>query len=314
MTDRYRVLVSCPHAWDGLAGFDALFAHHGIAVDVPEVHGQQLSEADLLEIIGRYDGILAGDDQLTRAVIESAPRLKVISKWGVGIDAIDLGAAEEKGVMVLNTPGVFGEELADYALGFLLLLARRQHIVDRDVRLGRWQGVRGHSLADRTIGIVGLGSSGTALARRALAMSMRVVATDPNVRHNSIPEDVVRMPFEELLETADVVSLHLPAQPGLEPLLGTDAIAQMKPGAWLINTSRGSLVDESALLAALKSGQIGGAALDVFQEEPVRPDHPLLSQPSVVVGAHNGSNTQEAVERTTRAAVENLVAGLTGRR
>lgn len=314
MTERYRVLVSCRHALDGLADFDALFAHHGIAVDVPEIQGQQLSEPELLEIIDRYDGILAGDDQLTRAVIESATRLKVISKWGVGIDAIDVDAAEEQGVMVLNTPGMFGEELADYALGFLLLLARRQHLVDREVRLGRWEGVRGHSLADRTIGIVGLGSSGSALARRALAMSMRVVATDTNVPHGSTPEGVVRMGLDDLLEIADAVSLHLPAQAGGEPLLGSEAIARMKPGAWLINTSRGSLVDESALLAALESGHVGAAALDVFQEEPIRPDHPLLSQPSVVVGAHNGSNTYEAVDRTTRAAVENLITGLTGRR
>src|SRR5690606_17101734 len=141
-------------------------------VDMPRFEGQQLEEDDLLPIVDRYDGILAGDDHLTAAVIERATRLRVIAKWGIGVDAIDLAAASARGVQVLNTPGVFGEELADYALGYLLMLARRQHEVDRTVRDGGWTQIRGTSLAGRTVGIVGLGSSGQAFARRVVAMGM----------------------------------------------------------------------------------------------------------------------------------------------
>ena len=309
MAERFRVLVSCPRAWDGLDEFADLFDAHGIVVDVPETVDQQLGEADLLPVIGAYDGILAGDDELNRRVIEAGTRLKVISKWGVGVDAIDLAAAEERGVVVTNTPGMFGEELADYALGFLILIARSQHIVDREVRAGNWTAIRGHSLAGRTLGIVGLGSSGSALARRARAMAMDVVATDP-VAVDVAPVGVEVVDLEDLLTVADVVSLHLPGQSDGKALIGARELGAMRRGVWLINTSRGSLVDEQALLDSLESGHVGAAALDVFAREPIARDHPLLSHPSVIVGSHNGSNTHEAVARTTRAAVTNLVEGL----
>lgn len=311
MAERFRVLVSCPRAWDGLNEFADLFEAHGIVVDVPETVDQQLDEADLLPVIGAYDGILAGDDQLSRRVIEAGSRLKVISKWGVGIDAIDLAAAEERGVLVKNTPGMFGEELADYALGFLILIARSQHIVDREVRAGNWSSIRGHSLAGRTLGIVGLGSSGSALARRARVLAMEVVGTDPIVVDMD-PAGARVVDFEELLAVADVVSLHLPGQSEGRALIGPTELAVMKRGVWLINTSRGSLIDEEALVDALESGHVGAAALDVFAREPLARDHPLLSHPAVILGSHNGSNTHEAVARTTRAAVTNLVEGLIG--
>ena len=313
MAERFRVLVSCPRAWDGLDEFADLFEQHGIEVDVPDVVRQQLTEPELLEIIDRYDGILAGDDHLTRNVIEAGSRLKVISKWGVGIDAIDTAAAAENGVTVTNTPGVFGDELADYALGFILMIARRQHAVDREVREGGWPSIRGHSLAGRTLGIVGLGSSGTALAERGHAMKMNVVGVDP-FRDDPGSAALVRLvAMGELLALSDTVSLHLPGQPDGQVIIDEAAIESAKPGFWLVNTSRGSLVDEEALLAGLESGQVGAAALDVFQTEPIPADHPFLRHPSVVLGAHNGSNTHEAVRRTTRTAVENLVSGLLGR-
>ena len=305
MADRLRVLVSCPKAWDGLSEFADLFDAHQIDVDIPELVHQQLDEEDLLPIISRYDGVLAGDDDLNGRVIAAGSRLKVISKWGVGVDAIDLTAAAEHGVQVVNTPAMFGEELADYALGFIILIARQQHVVDREVRAGHWPSVRGHSLAGRSLAIVGMGSSGSALARRAIAMNMKVVGADPFAVSES--PGVAIMDIGEAVASADIVSLHLPAQPDGVPVIDSDAIARAKPGFWLINTSRGSLVDEVALNSGLESGHVGAAALDVFQREPLAGDHPLLNHPHVVLGAHNGSNTHEAVERTTRAAIENLL-------
>lgn len=313
MGDRLRVLLACPRVWDSLDEYRDLFHRHGIEVDVPDSIRQQLTEEELLEVIHLYDGVLAGDDQLTRRVIEAASRLKVISKWGVGVDAIDLEAAAERGVIVRNTPGMFGAELADYALGFILLIARSQHIVDREVRAGNWVSIRGHSLAGRTLGIVGLGSSGSALAARATVMGMEVVACDPLRAGRDDESSPPLVEFRELLELSDVVSLHLPGQPGQGPLLDAKTITAAKPGFWLVNTSRGSLVDEDALLDGLISGQVGAAALDVFQKEPIEADHPLLQHPRVIVGAHNASNTHEAVARTNGLAIANLIEGLVGR-
>lgn len=312
MADRYRALISCPHAWDGLDELEPLLDANGIVFDRAEVIGQELGAEELIAVIGKYDAILAGDDHLTREVFEAAPNLKVISKWGVGLDAIDLVAAADHGVAVYNTPGMFGDELADYAVGFLILLARRQHVVDREVKAGNWPKIRGRSLAGLTLGIVGLGSSGSALARRALAMEMEVVAADPWLAAELVPDSVRLVSWEELLRVSDVISLHVPVLPETRSIVSRSALAQMKEGVWLINTSRGALVDEDALLEGLETGRVAGAALDVFRHEPPAAAHPLLRHPNVIVGAHNGSNTDEAVARTTRAAVENLILGLTG--
>jgi D-3-phosphoglycerate dehydrogenase len=193
-------------------------------------------------------------------------------------------------------------------MGYLHMLARHQHEVNQKVKEGTWHKVKGTSLAGKTLGIVGLGSSGRALARRGTAASMRVLGYDIA----EVPEDpnYERRSFEDLLGESDAVSLHLPATAETRHLMDEAALSLMKPGAWLINTSRGSLVEEKALVEALLDGRISGAALDVFEEEPIATDHPFLSMDNVIVGSHNGSNTKEAVERTTELAVANLIAGL----
>ena len=303
-----RVLISCIHVWSDAAEVTARLEELGLEVDIPRFEGQQLDEADLVPIIDRYAGVLAGDDELNRRVLEAGSNLRVISKWGVGVDAIDLIAAEELGITVLNTPGVFGEELADYAMGYLHLLARRQHEVNQMVKGGVWHKVKGRSLAGLTLGVVGMGSSGRALARRAVAASMHVLGYDPYPVADAAGFEMVSL--ERLLGDSDVVSLHLPAASDTYHMFDEKALGIMKDGAWLINTSRGSLIDEAALLSALLEGKIAAAALDVFEREPVAPDNPLLGLDNVVVGSHNGSNTDEAVARTTRVAVENLVTGL----
>jgi D-3-phosphoglycerate dehydrogenase len=303
-----RVLISCQHVWKDEEEVGARLAEHSIAFDMPRYEGQQLEEDDLLPILANYDGILAGDDHLTRGVLESAPRLKVISKWGIGIDAIDLDAASELGVTVLNTPGVFGDELADYAMGYIHLMARRQHTVNERVKSGEWHKVTGSSLAGRTLGIVGLGSSGRALVGRALASGMNVVGYDVVDVGSLRGCEIVGL--DELLTMSDIISLHVPATEQTHHLVDAEFLTVAKQGVWLVNTSRGALVDESALAAALARGDVGAAALDVFETEPVSPDNPLLGFDNVVVGSHNGSNTAEAVERTTWLAVDNLIKGL----
>lgn len=302
-----RALVSCRLVWDDEDEVTAILNAAGVSVDMPRFDGQQLEEDDLIPILGEYDGILAGDDILSRRVLESAPRLRAISKWGIGVDAIDLEAAEELGVDVFNTPGVFAEELADYAMGYIHMLARRQHEVDAHVKTGEWHKVRGTSLAGRTLGVVGLGSSGRALVRRASASSMNVLGydiVDVDVDHCK------NVSLDELFTKSDIVSLQLPATPETRHLINNETLRSMRPGVWLVNISRGSLVDEAALVEALRRGSMGAAALDVFESEPISPDNPLLGFDNVILGSHNGSNTHEAVARTTRLAVENLATGL----
>lgn len=304
----FRVLVTCRLVWDIEERLRTHLDQYRVAIDVPRYEGQQIDSDELLANIGAYDGLLAGDERITRPVLQRASRLKVVSKWGVGVDGIDLESADELGISIFNTPGVFGEEIADYAMGFIHMLARRQHEVNERVRSGEWHKVRGTSLKGRTLGIVGLGSSGKALVKRGLASSMHVVGFDvAEVGH--VPGCEV-VSFDDVLKRADVISLHIPATPASHHLLDSRAFAKVKKGVWLVNTSRGSLVDEVDLMGALLQGIVGGAALDVFEVEPVSPANPLLALDNVIVGSHNGSNTAEAIERTTWRAVDNLLKGL----
>ncbi len=305
------VLISCVQLQESLEEHRAPLDARAARLIVPPVV-QQLTEPELLELVGEIDGIVAGDDHLTRTVLERAPRLRIISKWGIGIDAIDLDAARELGIRVTNTPGMFGDEVADVALGYLLMLARQLHVIDREVRAGTWPKPRGVSLAGRTMGVVGLGDIGLAVARRSLAIGMRVlgVELDPVRASAAAALGVEVTELEAVLPAGDVISLNCPLTPQTWHLIDASRLASMRRGAWIINTARGPLIDEAALVGALESGQIGGAALDVFEVEPLPADSPLRTLPNVILGSHNGSNTVEASHRTSVRAIDNLIRGL----
>ena len=278
---------------------------------VPPVR-QQLTEAELLELIPGIDGMVAGDDQVTRRVLERADRLRIVSKWGVGTDGIDLVAAAELGIRVTNTPGMFGDEVADVVVGYLVLLARHLHRTDSAVRSGEWAKPEGVSLAGRTMGVVGLGHIGRAVARRALAMGMQVVGAevDPTSRASAEQLGVEVVGLDSVLSDSDVISLNVPLTSDSRHLLDADALGRLRRGAWIINTARGGLIDEAALVAALRSGQVGAAALDVFEVEPLPVDSPLRAFDQVILGSHNASNTVEAGHRTSERAIDNLIRGL----
>jgi D-3-phosphoglycerate dehydrogenase len=306
-----RVLITCSQMQRSVDEYRATFIEHGIDVDTPPVM-QQMSEAELTGIINRYDGMIAGDDPMTATVLARAERLRVISKWGVGIDNIDLDAARSRGIRVTNTPGTFGDEVADVVIGYLILLVRGLHQTDARVRDGEWPKLQGASIAGKTLGIVGLGSIGRALAIRASAMRLSLIGHDASEDQNAASEalGVRALPLHDLLRQADFVSLNCPLTADNRHMLGEGEFRLMKYGAYLINTARGQLVDEEALVQALQEGRLAGAALDVFEVEPL----PLMSQlrafPQVVLGAHNSSNTKEAVRRVSDMAVQNLLAGL----
>ena len=308
----YRVLVSCPLIIDAIDEFAETFAQHDIAYDVIEVD-QQLSEQQLLEVIGPYHGILAGDDEITRDVIAEADHLQVISKWGIGTDGIDHDAAAAHGIAVANTPGVFNDEVADVVIGYTVMLTRGLHLVDAAVRRGEWATPQGVSLAQRTMGVIGVGGIGAGVLRRAHSMGMELLANDIVPIDDELREryDVRQVELPELLAAADVVSLNCVLTDATRGIIGTSELELLGPDGYLINTARGGLIDEPALITALQERSIAGAALDVFAAEPLDPDHPFTQMEHVILGSHNAQNTAEAVTRTHELAVRNLIEGLT---
>ncbi len=255
-------------------------------------------------------------DRIDAELLGAAPRLRVVSTCSVGVDHIDVAAAAARGVRVGNTPGVLTEATADLAFALLLAAARRIPEAERFVREGRWQKswepalLLGRELAGATLGIVGLGEIGQAMARRAAGFGMRVVGWTRSGREVAGVESVGA--FDALLARADVVSVHVARTPETLGLIGARELARMKRGALLVNTARGGIVDERALCAALASGQLGGAALDVFATEPLPLDSPLLAAPNLVVVPHIGSATHATRARMAELCVRNLLAGLRG--
>ena len=308
MSSPRRILVTCPQMQRTIEHFRDRLEAAGLVLDLPEVV-QALSESELLQIIDQYDGMIAGDDELTAAVIEKADRMRVISKWGIGVDGIDQQAAVARGIVVTNTPGAFGEEVADVALGYVLMLARGLHVIDRSVRDGGWAKPVGLSLGGQTLGVVGLGSIGLATARRGLAFGLDVLGYDPFEEQRQLARGLGARPVElaALLATSRFVVLCCPLTVENRHLISATTLAQMRRDAYLINVARGPLVDEAALDEALASGVIAGAALDVFEGEPLPADSPLRARERTVFGSHNGSNTEAATLRVSALAVDNLL-------
>ena len=261
------------------------------------------------ERVVRADGLLAlVTDPVDAELLAACPDLKAIANMAVGTDNIDLEAAAERGIPVGNTPDVLTDATADLAFALLLALARRIPEGAAQVRDGRWRTWEpaaglGADLAGATLGIVGRGRIGDAVAHRAEGFGLDVLASS---RRSGVP-------LEELLERADFVSLHCPLTPATRHLIGTEALARMKPTAYLVNTARGGVVDQTALRLALIAGEIAGAALDVTEPEPLPADDPLLEAPNLLVVPHVGSATVRTRERMAEMAVENLLAALAGR-
>ena len=272
-----------------------------------------LGGAELMDLLHGVDGWIAGLDRIDAQVLANAPAsLKVISRYGVGVERVDLQAARERNITVTNTPGANTEGVADLAFGLMLSVARKIPLLDLQVKAGEWPRTTGVELFGKTLGIVGLGAIGKAVARRSMGFSMRVMAYDPFlddaycVANGILPTDL-----DTLLSQSDVVSLHLPLTEQTNNLLDASRVARMKPGAILINTARGGLVDEEALYSALHSGRLGGAGLDAFAVEPPG-NHPLFELETVVATPHAGAHTREASEKMAFMAVENLMAVLSG--
>jgi D-3-phosphoglycerate dehydrogenase len=308
----YKILLSAPYMIPFVERFRPVFEGHGCQLIVPEVH-ERLSEAELLEYAGQFDGAVTGDDHFTARVLASCiPRLKIISKWGTGIDSIDQQAAARMGVQIRRTPNAFTLPVADSVMGYILAFARRQPWMDRAMKAGNWEKLPGRSLSECTLGVVGVGNCGKAVLRRGRAFGMRLLGTDiVEVAPDFFIENGIEMTsLENLLRESDFVSLNPDLNPTSRHLINTNTLAMMKPQAVLINTSRGPVVDEPALVHALQKGIIAGAALDVFEIEPLPADSPLLHMDQVMLAPHNANSSPAAWERVHWNTIHNLFDGL----
>ena len=277
---------------------------------VPAEVTQTLSEAELIELLPQFDGWIIGDDPATHQVFKAGQRgsLRAAVKWGIGVDNVDFKACETLGIPIINTPGMFGAEVADLAVGYVIALARHTVEIDRGVRGGSWPKPRGLSLAGRTVALVGYGDIGRNTARRLLAADMKVIAYDPFVDAGSLEQGVSLAPWPERLGEADFVVVNCALNTSSYHLLNAKAFAAMRPGVRLVNVGRGPVIDEQALIVALTSGHVNSAALDVFEQEPLPLDSPLRSHPACIFGSHNASNTVDGVTRTSQKAIQ-LLAG-----
>jgi D-3-phosphoglycerate dehydrogenase len=273
-----------------------------------------LKEAEMVELIGDVDGAILGLDNVTATVIEAGGELKVLSRYGVGVDRVDLEAATAAGVVVTNTPGTNHIAVAELTLGLMLSLARRIPQHNKSVKEGSWARVRGTELADKTLGIIGLGWISKEVIRRAYAFDMRIVVqTGYPDKELADRYRVEYVPLEGLLEEADFVSLHCAVTPERCDLIGEKELHAMKPSSYLVNTARGELVDEDALLRALQEGWIAGAAMDAFKEEPATAS-PLVKLENFIATPHLGATTYESIIRMGTLAVENTLRVLRGER
>jgi D-3-phosphoglycerate dehydrogenase len=274
---------------------------------------ERLEKAQILKFAGQFDGTICGDDQYSAEVLQACvPRLKVISKWGTGIDSIDSKTAEDLGVRVFRTPNAFTLPVADTVMGYILAFARRQPWMDQSIKTGQWEKLLGRSLSECTLGVIGVGNIGKAVIERARAFGMELLGNDiVQIEPEFIAGVGVEMTsLNDLLSRADFISLNCDLNPTSRKLINQSTLAQIKSTAILINTARGQVVDESALVEALQAGTIGGAALDVFEVEPLPQDSSLLEMENVMLAPHNANSSPAAWEHVHWSTIRNLLEGL----
>lgn len=306
------VLLTAPYMLPFVERFRPVFDHYGIQLIVPDVQ-ERMEEADLLKYAGQFDGAICGDDRYTPTVLEAcSPRLKVISKWGTGVDSIHAETCSRLNIQLRRTPNAFTTPVADSVMGYILAFARRQPWMSAQMKAGIWEKIPGKALSEMTLGIIGVGAIGKALTRRARAFGMKVYGTDIiDVDHVFVGETGIEMTsLDQLLANSDFISVNCDLNPTSQHLLNAKTLAQTKSGAIVINTARGPIIHEEALVAALQSGHLGGAALDVFEHEPLPHTSPLMTMDNVLLAPHNANSSPAAWERVHWNTIKNLLEGL----
>jgi D-3-phosphoglycerate dehydrogenase len=308
----YKVLVTARifgHLSDD--SFD-IFKNSGFELANNPYRGKGLSEDKLIALIGGVHGLLTGVDQVTAKVINAADELKVISKFGTGVDNIDVAAATQKGVVVTNAPGMNSDAVADMTFALILSIARRIPYASDQVRKGNWPLIVGTEISNKTLGLIGLGEIGKRVAVRAGGFNMKILAYELLPDEQFIQKlGIKRVSLNRLLQESDFVSIHVPLTSETKDLIKTEQLEMMKPTAYLINTARGEIVDENALHDVLQSRKIAGAAFDVFKEEPLR-EKALLELDNFIVTPHISPFTKEAIENAEKLSAQNIIDVLKG--
>ena len=301
-------MVTCPPMLKQIDLFRPIFEEKGIKLITPNVV-QTLTEEELMELLPQMDGWIIGDDPATERVFEAGKKgnLKAAVKWGVGVDNVDFKACEKLGIPIINTPNMFGAEVAGIAVNYVIGLARQTYVIDRGVRNGEWLKPAGISLADRTVALIGFGDIGKATAHRLHAFDLKINVYDPFAACSE--EDKARYNFynfPEKLGDADFVVCTCALTPKTKHMINAETIAMMKDEVRIVNVSRGPIIDENALLDGLKSGKVHSAGLDVFETEPLPMDSELRNFEKCIFGTHNGSNTIDGVIRASHEAIDKL--------
>ncbi|MEA3325860.1 MAG: phosphoglycerate dehydrogenase [Chloroflexota bacterium] len=306
------VLISAPYILPEMTRFQSVLESFDLDLIIADVN-ERLSEEEILAYAGSFDGTICGDDCYSRRVIEAcAPRLCVISKWGTGIDSIDKEAASDLGVMVGNTPNAFSIPVSESVLGYMLAFSRQIPWLDDKMKAGHWEKLNGKTLSECTLGVIGVGNVGKAVIHRASMFGMKLLGNDiVDIAPEFLQKYEVEMTdLESLLARADYISVNCTLNPTSMHLINAGRLALCKPDAVLINTARGPVVDQPALVAALQKGQLRGAAMDVFEEEPLPVDSPLLSMDQVLLAPHNANSSPKFRERVHWNTIKNLLIGL----
>lgn len=286
----------------------------GFAVSYARPQDREASGQSLAEALAGVHGVIAGNDAFDAGVIGAVPDLRIIARTGVGYDNVDVEAASRHGVIVCTTPGANQQSVAELTLALMMCCARGIIPAATEVQAGGWTQRTGLELAGATLGVLGLGSIGKEVALLAKALGMQILAHDTNLDHDFITgAGIQQRSLPELLAESDVLTVHLALTPQTQHLIGAAALAQMKPGSFLINTSRGGVIDQQALADALHSGHLGGAGLDVLEEEPPGPGNALLQAPNLVITPHIGGATHQARGRSSLLAADQVIDHLQDR-
>jgi len=308
---KWKILITAPYLAPVVENYRGLFDAHAIETIIPAIN-ERMSEEELLPLVSDIDGIICGDDRITERVLKNAPKLKIIAKWGTGIDSIDVDAAAKRGIPVRRTADAFTNEVADTVMAFMLCFARQTPWLDAAIRSGTWEKKPGFALGELVIGIVGLGNIGTAVAQRTRGFNMKTVACDiKTLSPGKIKAlGVEMMPLKDLLTTADIVSVNCDLNPTSYHLINSETLGLMKPTAYLINTARGPIVNEPDLVKALEAKKIAGAGLDVFEQEPLPPGSPLRKFSNVLLSPHNANASRLAWERVHEKTIHYIIEAL----
>lgn len=277
-------------------------------------HDRPLTQVELGQRVNAVDAAIVGVERWDAEIIAAAPKLRVLARLGVGLDNIDLNAARAAGIAVTNAPGLNANAVAEMTVALMLATMRQMPRMNAAARAGSWVRVVGPELSGKTVGLIGLGNIGSLVAQRLRGFDVDLIAYDPYPNHAQADALGVRLlEMDQVLDAADVLSLHLPSMPSTRHIVSDAFLDKVKPGVFLINCARGALIDERALLQSLTTGRVGGAGLDVFEEEPVARSNPLLALANVVATTHAAADTFEAYERTGRLNADAIVDVLSGR-